>query len=168
MTVARKKVQRKALVGGIGYMSISDLRKWLGKKRTYPVNINGRALHTWQEARDYLDVMYPVQNKFGNKAVWIDNHRFPSVLEGNRYLVLKDAAARGEINELEIQIDFVLEHNGVHICKYIADFRYRKGDQTVIEDTKGKRTDEYRIKANLMLALLGIKIREVASPGEPI
>jgi hypothetical protein len=35
-------------------------------------------------------------------------------------------------------------------CDYIADFVYKEGDKTIIEDTKGMRTAEYIIKRKLM------------------
>ena len=47
-------------------------------------------------------------------------------------------------------------------CTYIADFVYHdsKGN-TVVEDTKGVRTDVYKIKRKLMLQVYGIIIHEV-------
>ena len=46
--------------------------------------------------------------------------------------------------------------------KYIADFTYiTKDGKFVVEDTKGIRTDVYRIKRKLMLQVHGIQIREV-------
>lgn len=50
-----------------------------------------------------------------------------------------------------------------HSCKYVADFVYVDNDtgQTVVEDTKGVRTKDYVIKRKLMLAVHGIRIREI-------
>ena len=46
-------------------------------------------------------------------------------------------------------------------CYYIADFVYTDKDgKTVVEDTKGMRTDVYRIKRKLMLHVHGIRILE--------
>ena len=46
-------------------------------------------------------------------------------------------------------------------CYYIADFVYTDEDgNTVVEDTKGMRTDVYRIKRKLMLHVHGIRITE--------
>lgn len=47
-------------------------------------------------------------------------------------------------------------------CRYIADFVYTDNDgHTVVEDTKGVRTDVYRIKRKLMLHVHGIRIIEI-------
>lgn len=46
-------------------------------------------------------------------------------------------------------------------CRYVADFVYTDKDgNTVVEDTKGVRTDVYRIKRKLMLYVHGIHITE--------
>lgn len=46
-------------------------------------------------------------------------------------------------------------------CRYVADFVYTDKDgNTVVEDTKGVRTDVYRIKRKLMLHVYGIRITE--------
>lgn len=47
-------------------------------------------------------------------------------------------------------------------CKYIADFVYfdNKLQQQVVEDSKGCKTDVYKIKKKLMLKVHGIKIKE--------
>lgn len=46
-------------------------------------------------------------------------------------------------------------------CSYIADFVYiDKDGNTIVEDTKGVRTDVYRIKRKLMLHVHGIRISE--------
>lgn len=49
-----------------------------------------------------------------------------------------------------------------HACRYIADFVYIDNDTglTVVEDAKGYRTAEYKIKRKLMLHLFGIRIKE--------
>lgn len=45
-------------------------------------------------------------------------------------------------------------------CKYIADFVYRQDGKTIVEDCKGMRTPEYKIKRKLMLWRYNIKILE--------
>ena len=47
-------------------------------------------------------------------------------------------------------------------CRYVADFVYNdQHGNTVVEDTKGVRTDAYRIKRKLMLHVHGIRISEL-------
>lgn len=45
--------------------------------------------------------------------------------------------------------------------KYVADFVYKENGKTIVEDVKGFKTPEYRIKKKLMLFIHGIKIKEV-------
>ena len=46
-------------------------------------------------------------------------------------------------------------------CSYIADFVYdTKDGKHIVEDTKGVRTDVYRIKRKLMHLVYGIRITE--------
>lgn len=46
-------------------------------------------------------------------------------------------------------------------CSYIADFVYTDKDgNLIVEDTKGMRTEVYRIKRKLMLHVHGIRISE--------
>ena len=55
------------------------------------------------------------------------------------------------------KIDGKVVERAVH---YIADFVYVENGVKVVEDTKGVKTDAYKIKKKLMLKLYGIKIRE--------
>lgn len=45
-------------------------------------------------------------------------------------------------------------------CTYVADFVYLQDGEIIVEDTKGFRTPEYKIKRKLMLFLKGIRIKE--------
>lgn len=65
------------------------------------------------------------------------------------------------IRDLELQPRYPLVVNGVKVATYVGDFRYREDGVLVLEDAKGVRTREYRLKAKLMKALFGIEIREV-------
>ena len=67
----------------------------------------------------------------------------------------------GEVADIRTQVPFRIEVNGQLVCKYVADFTYRERAMLVVEDAKGYRTPIYRLKAKLMLAANGIKIREV-------
>ncbi len=101
------------------------------------------------------------KNKYGNKPVIIDGYKFPSKKEGARYIVLKAEHAAGEIQLLKLQVTYKLIVNGILICSYRADFDYYdKEGMHIVEDTKGFRTPEYKLKKKLMLAIHGITIKE--------
>jgi hypothetical protein len=100
--------------------------------------------------------------KYGNKKISIDGRTFDSKAEAARYVELKRLQEASLILNLECQVTFPLVVNGELICKYIADFRYVDiSGNRVIEDVKGVRTRDYRIKAKLMKALHGISINEI-------
>lgn len=88
-----------------------------------------------------------------------------SRLESMRCTELHLLQKGGLIRDLEAhpQPRFDLEVNGTHVCHYLADFRYVdvESGQTVVEDTKGVATAEYRLKRRLMLACHGVEIQEV-------
>lgn len=103
---------------------------------------------------------HPV-NKYRNKPVIIDGIKFPSIKEGNRYLVLKQQQKEGKIQLLKRQVTYKLIVNDILICKYRADFVYYDMDGTlIVEDAKGYRTPEYKLKRSLMKAVHGIDIKE--------
>ncbi len=85
---------------------------------------------------------------------------FDSKREMARYIHLMILENAGKIQDLERQISYPIEVNGQKICNYIADFRYRDNDVTVVEDSKGVRTPVYRLKAKLVRAVYGIEIKE--------
>ena len=75
----------------------------------------------------------------------------------------------GRITDLRRQVKFVLVpsqrgEDGKVIEKqvaYIADFVYLKDGKTVVEDSKGYRTEVYRLKKKMMLYFFHIRIQEV-------
>jgi hypothetical protein len=101
--------------------------------------------------------------KYRNVPTTYDGIRFASKREAGRYLVLKAMQEGGLIAGLQTQPPFRLEVNGYLICKYVADFRYVDvaTGREVIEDAKGVRTQAYKLKKKLMLAIHGIDVREV-------
>lgn len=100
--------------------------------------------------------------KFGNKKTLVDGRVFASKREARRYGELRLLMRAGEILNLELQPVIACEVNGKHVCNYVADFRYtdRKG-RTVYEDSKGYKTDVYRLKKKLVKACTGIEVKEV-------
>lgn len=107
-------------------------------------------------------------SKYGNRKVALDGFKFDSAHEANRYQQLKLMERAGRIANLRLQVPFelipaqrvdgkVVERN----VKYIADFTYTKDGRLIVEDAKGFRTAEYKLKRKLMLYFHGIRIQEV-------
>lgn len=120
--------------------------------------------------------------KYGNKKTSVDGIWFDSKKEAQRYCELKWLERAGKITDLELQKEFELipaqyetyeryGKNGKRLkdgcrciekkCVYIADFVYKENGDQVIEDTKGVKTEAYKIKRKLMLKVHGIRIKEV-------
>ncbi len=105
----------------------------------------------------------PKQLKYSNRITVVDGIRFHSKKEADRYGELTYMQKAGEIKHLELQKSFELKVNGVKIGNYRADFYYldTQNHEWVVEDVKGFHTHVYRIKKKLMLAVHGVRIREV-------
>lgn len=106
-------------------------------------------------------------NKYKNKKVVIDNILFDSKKEANYYTYLKLLEKAGKIKNLELQKKFILQDkfnlNGktYRAITYVADFVYEEKGQVHVIDTKGYRTQVYKIKKKLFMKKYGIEIEEV-------
>ena len=101
------------------------------------------------------------RNKFNaRRTAGRDGVVYDSKREAERASELQLLQAGGKISDLVPQVLFLLEVNGVHICDYRADFVYTESGNRIVEDCKGFRTREYKIKKALMKAVHGIEIRE--------
>lgn len=104
------------------------------------------------------------RNKYGAKKTGGN----ASGKEHTRANQLKLMQRAGVISNLREQVKYVLiptqrDSQGKLLekeCSYYADFVYEKDGVTVVEDAKGFRTPEYRLKRKLMLYLHGILIKE--------
>lgn len=110
----------------------------------------------------------PTMSKYKNKKVVVDNILFDSKKEGNYYTKLKILRDAGKITDLELQKRFVLQqgfklHGKTYrAITYIADFVYKDSDgQVHVVDTKGYRTEVYKIKKKLFMKKYGTEIEEV-------
>lgn len=106
------------------------------------------------------------RHKYGAKETYVDNIRFPSKLEAERYMYLKALERAGTIRDLKLQPRFKLHVNGELICSYVGDFEYEKEVKEgewiyVLEDTKGVETPEFKLKKKLMKAIHGLEINVV-------
>lgn len=107
-----------------------------------------------------------MRNKFNAKKTTVDGIEFDSAKEAKRYTKLRDMEQAGEIEGLRLQVPFELlpsfECEGVKYrgMKYIADFVYYRNGVRVVEDVKGVKTPEYKLKKKLMAYLNHINIKE--------
>ena len=125
------------------------------------------------------------KNKYGAKKITDPEtgYVFDSKKEYRRWQELRLMEKAGQIQNLQRQVKYILIpaqyeryeryskktgkrlQDGVRCIEreagYIADFVYEKAGKTVVEDTKGFRTADYKIKRKLMLHVHGIKIQEV-------
>lgn len=94
-------------------------------------------------------------NKYRNRKIVVDNIKFESNLEAERYRQLKLLQRAKQISNLRLQVPFLLQEgfkkNGKTHRKieYVADFVYEENGQTVVEDTKGMKTETFKIKQKL-------------------
>ena len=120
--------------------------------------------------------------KYNNKKVVVNGIKFDSQKEAKRYQELSLLEKAGVISDLQMQVKFLLIPAQYEIverfgkkgqklqsgtkcvekeCSYYADFVYKQGNNTIVEDTKGFKTPEYIIKRKFMLFKYGIRIKEV-------
>lgn len=117
-----------------------------------------------------MRVLKRKRGKYGARKVTNRHGKFDSGREAKRYQQLVLLLMAGEISQLERQVVFRLvpgmklegEDRKRPDLRYVADFVYHTRDGVeVIEDAKGCKTPEYKIKKHLMAALLGKQIKEV-------
>jgi len=108
--------------------------------------------------------------KFKARTVTIDNIKFNSLGKGERYWKLRDSQEKGDIYDLEVNVQFNNYVKDKFICSYFAAFRYRYkrglNEVVVVEDVKTEITTKnptYRIKKKLTEACHNIKIIEIRS-----
>lgn len=98
------------------------------------------------------------QNKYNARKVVLFGYTFDSQAEGERYLILREMEARGEIANLEVHPRFQIQEGfkdwkgrRVRPIHYVADFQYYEGNQLTVEDVKGFQTAVFRLKRKLFL-----------------
>jgi hypothetical protein len=109
------------------------------------------------------------KNKYNNTKVEYKGIRFDSIKEMKHYQLLEYLQKIGEIKELKLQVPYELipkykiNNKTVRKTTYIADFTYitTKDDKLHIVDTKGFKTDVYRLKKKLFEYKYGVEVEEV-------
>lgn len=94
-------------------------------------------------------------SKYNNKKTIVDNIKFDSKVEANRYIELKMLEKARKISDLELQPKFILQEQYINnkgekirAITYKADFCYLEGNKIVVEDVKGVETKEFKINRN--------------------
>ena len=105
-------------------------------------------------------------SKYHAKKTVVDGIQFDSTKEAKQYTRLRDMERAGKIQGLRLQVPFELlpsfECDGVKYrgMKYIADFVYYRDGKQVVEDCKGVKTAEYKLKKKLMAYINHVNIEE--------
>ena len=106
-------------------------------------------------------------NKYKNKKVEYHGIKFDSQKERNYYIKLKVLEEYGKIKDLKLQVKFELQpkfqfrNKTIQAISYVADFTYYDEENKLhIVDTKGIRTEVYKLKKKMM-QYKGYEIEEV-------
>lgn len=111
-----------------------------------------------------------MKSKYHSRKVTRDGMTFDSVKEYRRYCELRLLERAGKIANLQRQVKFELlpaqrdKRTGKLLeraVSYVADFTYYDEEFYIVEDVKGYKTPEYKLKKKMMLYFHGIKIQEV-------
>jgi hypothetical protein len=106
-------------------------------------------------------------SKFNNRKSLIDGHTFDSIKEGEFYGSLKLKKQAGLIKDFQMQVQYDIIVNNIHIAYYYLDFLIENNDGSFeYIDIKGKdkksnkfiKTSVFAIKKRLVEALYHIKI----------
>lgn len=113
-------------------------------------------------AKDYQAMLTgarkPVQkeSKYHNHKVEIAGQKFDSKKESRDWLKLKSMEDSGVIKSLRCQVPFELQpkyttRDGrkIRAITYVADFVYERDGSTYVQDSKGARTDVYKMKRKM-------------------
>lgn len=103
-------------------------------------------------------------SKYRNRKVTHQGIQFDSEKEMHRYQELLLLERAGQIRGIELQPRYDFLVNGKKLKHYYkADFRYEEvaTGTLVIEDVKGFRTKDYRLKKELVEALYDVEITEI-------
>ena len=117
-------------------------------------------------------------HKYGATRTKVDGIWFDSASEAERYRDLKLLERAGKITELELQPSFALHtvspeepNKPIHLCDYVADFRYMENHCCIIEDVKGSKdmqTPMSKLKIKWVEVEYGINVRLVDGKGRAI
>jgi hypothetical protein len=117
----------------------------------------------WARFFETGEVSAGAGNKFNAVRTESNGRTFDSGEEAKRAVELQWLLHLGKISDLRYQVKFVIipKQEGESEAEYVADFTYKdENGNYIVEDSKGHRTAEYRLKRKLMLLVHGIRILE--------
>lgn len=89
---------------------------------------------------------------------------FDSTREARRYQDIAIMQTAGHVRELRRQVPYPIYVKGIFVCDWRADFVYEQKDGDrwirIVEDSKGWKTDVYKLKKKLIEAEYGFRIKE--------
>ena len=97
-------------------------------------------------------------NKYGAKKVVTEEGIFDSQMEYRRWCELRTMERAGLITNLERQIEYAMEVNGVKIGKFTVDHRWQADGKVWLEDVKGVIVRDFTLRKKLMLAIYGLNV----------
>lgn len=115
---------------------------------------------TAQQYRELMGISKPVvvqkESKYHNQKVEVSGKTFDSKKESRDWLKLKSMEESGFIKNLRGQVPFELQpkyttRDGRKIrpITYVADFVYERDGSIYVQDSKGVRTDVYKMKRKM-------------------
>lgn len=122
-----------------------------------------------EKLRDLVRRMKSGRSKYRAIRTEVDGIKFHSKREAKRYVELKLLEKAGKISRLELQPRIPLriwpfrrgpKDEPTLVGHYVADFYYVDGNDIVIEDVKGFKTQTYKLKKKIAEALYGYEIKE--------
>lgn len=107
------------------------------------------------------------QNKYKNKKIVYNGVKFDSKKEYAYYIKLKLLEESNKIQDLKRQVKYELQPSykfkgkTIRAINYIADFEYIENGVKHIIDTKGFRTEIYKLKKKMFEYKYNLEIEEV-------
>lgn len=113
-----------------------------------------------QEYREMMGLSKPItvqkESKYHNQKVEVDGRTFDSKKESKDWKNLCTMEACGMISNLRCQVPFVLQAGyknnqgkAIRPIIYVADFVYERDGTIYVQDSKGVRTDVFKLKRKM-------------------
>ena len=97
------------------------------------------------------------KSKYHNKKTIVNSIKFDSKKEADYYCDLLIRQKAGELSDIKLQPEFILQDKyrydgkGIRAITYKADFSFIENGKEIIVDVKGFKNEIYRIKKKMLL-----------------